>query len=142
MRFLPYINMKGGATMLRDLQEKFCIEYARCGNATQAYIAAGYKVKGNAARANASRMLTNANIQKRIKELSEEMKKPKIMDAEERQEKLTGIVNECIDTKDFNTACKALDILNKMQGSYVNKVELGGADGGPLEFCWKSGDKG
>lgn len=141
MRFLPYINMKGGATMT-ELQDNFCIEYAKCGNATQAYRAAGYKAKGESARRAASRLLTNVDIQERIRTIVDEMKDPKIMDAQERQEKLTVIVNVCMEANDFNTACKALDILNKMQGSYVNKVELGGADGGPLEFCWKSGDKG
>ena len=32
------------------------------GNATEAYIKAGYKARGAAARANASRMLTKANV--------------------------------------------------------------------------------
>lgn len=62
---------------LTDRQQRFVEEYMVDLNATQAYIRAGYDVSDNdTARANASRLLTNANvseaIQKRKKELSEQ----------------------------------------------------------------------
>lgn len=48
-------------------QRKFCDEYIKSGNATEAYFKAGYQIKSNeAARANASRMLTKANIKEYI----------------------------------------------------------------------------
>lgn len=127
--------------MLNVKQEKFCVEYARCGNATEAYKAAGYVATGESVRRNASRMLTKADIQKRLAEITAEMAKPVIMNAEERQAMLTSIVKNAFGDCDYNSACKAMDILNKMQGSYVNKLEIGGPDGGPIEFSW-AGDGG
>lgn len=128
--------------MLNVKQEKFCVEYARCGNATEAYKAAGYVATGESARRNASRMLTKADIQKRLAEITAEMAKPVIMNAEERQAMLTSIVKNAFGDCDYNSACKAINILNKMQGSYVNKLEIGGPDGGPIEFSWAGGDGG
>ena len=60
---------------LRGKQRKFADNYIKNGNATEAYVNAGYKVRSNkTARANASRLLTNANvkayIEKRLKQLS------------------------------------------------------------------------
>lgn len=44
---------------LRGKQRKFADEYIKSGNANEAYVNAGYKVRSNGtARANASRMLT------------------------------------------------------------------------------------
>lgn len=37
-------------------QERFCVEYAKSGNARQAYINAGYKARDNKADASASRL--------------------------------------------------------------------------------------
>jgi hypothetical protein len=50
--------------------ERFCQEIIKGQNATDAYCAAGYKAEGGAARANASRLLTDANVQARIAELN------------------------------------------------------------------------
>lgn len=53
---------------LTDQQERFCQEYAaNGGNATQAYISAGYSPNG--AEQSASRLLTNANVNQCIQEL-------------------------------------------------------------------------
>lgn len=57
---------------LTDKQEMFCQEYLVDLNATAAYQRAGYTAGGGAARANASRLLTNANVQERISELMSE----------------------------------------------------------------------
>ena len=58
------------------------------------------------------------------------------------QEVLTEVIEQGMKTGDYKAVCKAVDILNKMQGSYVNKLEIGGPDGGPLEFSWAGGDGG
>ena len=56
-------------------QEKFCIEYAKSGNARQAYIEAGYKCNSDeAADANASRLLRKDKVKERLAELTEEVK--------------------------------------------------------------------
>lgn len=49
--------------------ERFCLEYVKDANATQAYIRAGYSEKG--ASQSAERLLRNAEIKARIAELQE-----------------------------------------------------------------------
>ena len=110
---------------MTERQEKFCLEYIRCGNATQAYKAAGYKSQSEkAATANAARMITYDSIQVRLNELREQVKGPKIMDAQERRQKLTEIATSRYVKPDV--AIKAIDVLNKMDCLYVQKTELSG----------------
>lgn len=87
-------------------QQKFADEYIKSGNASEAYKLAGYKVKSDkAVRANASRLLTNANIRSYIDKQMAEIESNKIMDAKEAMEFLTGIVRgEQMETKVVTTA--------------------------------------
>ena len=126
-------------------QEKFCLEYARLGNARQAYINAGYKSKSEEAiDANASRLISNDKVQERLKELAEETKNNAIADIQEMQEVLTSIIRQQIDEevivneimKGITTTKKltkkpaikdvisAIEKLGKMQGAFSEKVEL------------------
>ena len=76
---------------LSKKQELFAVEYVRLkGNGAQAAIAAGYAEKN--ARITASKNLTNANIKKRIEELTKEADAEKIADAKEVLQLLTEIV--------------------------------------------------
>ena len=36
---------------------------------------------------------------------------------------------------------KAIDLDNKMEGIYINRTELTGTNGGPLEFVWAGDDE-
>ena len=56
---------------LNPKQERFCEEYMIDKNATQAYLRA-YGCEYNAAKVNASKLLTNTNVQNRIEQLREE----------------------------------------------------------------------
>ena len=123
---------------MQRLQENFCMEFVRCGNATEAYKKAGYKVRSdNTAAVCAAKLLRNAKVQSRIAELREELDSHKIMDAAERRELLTQFA------RDEETAkpdrLKAMDLLNKMDGVYINKTQVSGADGAPLVFRWEGG---
>lgn len=87
----------------------------------------------------ASKLLKNPKVNTRLKELRAELAKPSIMTAQERLEFLTGVINgtkgekitEIIDgeAKEFEVPASmknrlsAIDIMNKMQGEYVTKVE-------------------
>lgn len=74
-------------------QEAFCLHYAKTGNATESYIAAGYKCNSNtAARANAARLIANDSIKKRLQEIAKEVKTEKIADIQEIQEFLTSVM--------------------------------------------------
>ena len=74
-------------------QRKFCDEYIKSGNATEAYFKAGYQIKSNeAARANASRMLTKANIKEYIETRLKQLESKKLAGAREVLEYLTSVM--------------------------------------------------
>lgn len=107
---------------LNARQKAFCEFYVASGNATEAAIKAGYKEKY--AGVNADKLLKNTNIQKYIEELQEKAKGNRIMTAIERREFLTKMILK-EETKDTDRL-KAVDILNKMDGEYTQKVEVNG----------------
>ena len=120
---------------MRELQERFCIEFVKSGNASRAYKAAGYKADNDdSVRAAAAKLLTKDNIKKRIAELREKISSSKIMDAQERRELMTKIAKN---KKTSNTdRLKAIDLLNKMDGVYINKTQISGDGGGAITFKW------
>lgn len=115
-------------------QEIFCEEFVKSGNAAEAYKLAGYKASSAKSAANsASRLLENVGICNRIAELREKAEDEKIMDAKQRRIMLSEIAK----SGKAIVAIKAIDTLNKMDGVYINKTQLSGADGGPLVFAWE-----
>ena len=133
--------------MLTPRQEKFCIEYSKCGNARQAYIEAGYKHKKDSITdAAASRLLSNVKVKARLAELAEEAKNAAIADIQEMQEVLTSIIRQSLDEEvivvegvgdgrsEARTVMKkpstkdiisAITTLGKMQGAFIDKIEAG-----------------
>lgn len=74
-------------------QQKFADEYIICGNATEAYKSAYPNIKKDeTARANGSRMLTNANVSEYIENRMEELKSKAIADQTEVLEYLTSVM--------------------------------------------------
>ena len=123
--------------MLNPRQDQFCCEYARSGNAGASY----QKVYGTSnsatAATNAYRLLKNADIQSRLKEIQDELASERIMDAREIQERLTAIgrgeVTEEIITSDgertrkqasIRDMLKAIEILGRIQGLYLTRAEV------------------
>lgn len=108
-------------TKLTAQQDKFCLMYRKyCGDGTKAAIAAGYSEKSAASMA--CQLLKNPKVQARIKKLADDAKRLTIMDTCERQERLTEIArNVHIDPA---AAIRAIDILNKMDGKYLVKIEI------------------
>ncbi|MFB0840973.1 terminase small subunit [Paenibacillus oleatilyticus] len=51
---------------LTEKQKRFADYFIETGNATQSYLRAGYKAKGNSAEVNASRLLSNAKLREYI----------------------------------------------------------------------------
>lgn len=125
--------LKGGG-IVTERQERFCIEFVRCGNATEAYRRAGYEPKSdNAAAVNASKLLRNTKMQEHIAELRAKVTDAKILDAKQRRILLSEIAKA-----KGQDAVRALDVLNKMDGIYIQKTQLSGSDGGPLHFRWEN----
>lgn len=123
---------------LNNNQITFCQEYVNNGlNGMQAYLKA-YKTckREDTAKVNASRLLTNANIQNYIKALQEKIEDETIMTAKERMKWLSEVVQDIqreeikiklpdgsdetlyMKNADLNTKLKAIDTLNKMTGEY------------------------
>ena len=123
---------KGGGIVARlsnIRQEAFCQAYSKSGNATEAYKEAGYKCKSDdAARANAARLLANDNVRSRLVELGDTKENSAIADANEQKEFATAVVRGEMNDRDgkpvpMSIRLKALELLGKMQGLYVNHVE-------------------
>lgn len=71
--------------------------------------------------ANASRLMKNSKVIARVEELRDKSAGPAIMSAQRRLEWLTEtITSEEVSVSD---KLRAIDIMNKMQGEYVQKVE-------------------
>lgn len=126
--------------------ERFCVEYAKSGNAPQSYKKAGYKAKTeNSINTNASRLLKNATIQARLAELREETHRESIATIAEIQETLTAImrgdvkeqqivVEGCGDgiseavvkerAPQLKDQIKAGETLAKMFGAFDNSVKV------------------
>ena len=123
---------------MKNKQITFCQEYVKNGlNGTQAYLKA-YKTckREDTAKVNASRLLTNANIQNYIKALQEKIEDETIMTAKERMKWLSEVIKDIqreeikiklpdgsdetlyMKNADLNTKLKAIDTLNKMTGEY------------------------
>lgn len=74
-------------------QEAFCWHYAKTGNATESYKAAGYAPKSeSAASSSASLLLRNPRVQARLAQITEELNSAKIASVREVQERLTAIL--------------------------------------------------
>ena len=109
--------------MLTPKQETFVQKIIEGMSQADAYRSA-YSCKNmsdNAIYVNASKLAADAKVALRIKELRDELAKPSIMTAQERLEWLTERIADA--GVDINAKLKAIDIMNKMQGEYVQKVE-------------------
>lgn len=109
--------------MLTAKQEEFAKKIVEGMNQADAYRAAypKQKMSDKTIHEAASRLMANSKVLARISELRQELARPSIMTAQKRLEWLTErIADEGVD---INAKLKAIDIMNKMQGEYVQKVE-------------------
>lgn len=93
-------HQKDKKTGLNPKQERFCQEYVIDYNGTQAVIRAGYSSKSSAARAQASTLLANPNIQARIKELSAPIVEKCRVDAEYVLQNLIRVGERCLNQRE------------------------------------------
>ena len=117
------------ALKLNARQKSFCEFYVASGNATESAIKAGYSEKYT--NKNVSKIRQNTAVQEYIKELQEKAKTNRIMTAVERREFLTEVIKN--GNEKVQDRLKALDILNKMDSEYIEKMQLSGqVDTNPL----------
>jgi phage terminase small subunit len=109
--------------MLTPKQEKFVQGIIEGKSQADAYRSA-YSTKNmtdKTIREEASRLMSDPNVSAMVKELRNQVKASTIMSAQERMEWLTNLINNA--EEGTNEKLKAIDIMNKMQGEYVQKVE-------------------
>lgn len=107
--------------MLTAKQEQFVQNILQGMSQAEAYRAAypKNKMSDKTVWEAASRLMANSKVTARLEELRRELATPAIMSAQKRMEWLTEVVTG---EEDINAKLKALDILNKMDGQYVQKI--------------------
>lgn len=153
MRFFYYIEQLayGGEAIGKDTltikQQVFADAYIELGNGTQAYLKAYPNVKREeTARANSSRLLTNANVKSYIEERMAELASERIADQQEILELLTSVLRgeeqsavlrgigegaqTIDDTMPPTTAerIKAAELLGKRYRMWTDKIETDNTD--------------
>lgn len=109
--------------MLTAKQEAFVQNIIQGMSQADAYRSA-YSCKNmsdNAIYREASLLMSNPKVAQRLSEITSKTDKPKIMTAQKRLEWLTERIED--EEIDINAKLKAIDIMNKMSGEYVQKVE-------------------
>ena len=126
--------------MLTAKQEEFCKGIIEGKSQADAYRSA-YSCKRMSDKTiweNASRLMANSNVIARVQELRDQIAKSSIMTAQERLEYLTRVIKgeekekilqydngEAVEVEispSLRTRLNAVDIMNKMQGEYTQKV--------------------
>lgn len=132
--------------LLNVRQEAFCLHYAKTGNASEAYRIAGYSAKTEGAvYSSANRLLKNAKVQERLRELAEELASEKIASIREIQERLTAVLRGELSEEQvviegygegrseariierapqLKDVIKAAETLGKMQGAFDNNLQI------------------
>jgi phage terminase small subunit len=110
-------------TKMTEKQKKFCDFYILSGNATQSAIQAGYSE--DTAKTIGCQNLTKLYLIDYIKERTQKASNSRIADIIERKELLTSFLRgqEEGDSKD---RLKAVEMLGKMEGDFIERVETSG----------------
>lgn len=145
---------------ISDKQKRFCLEYLKDFNATQAAIRAGYSA--NSASVQAFDLLRNPKLQAFISQINQRIERKAIMDIQEIQERLTAMARgESIEetvvvegqgdgfskartfTKKVSAKeqAKALELLGKANGLFVDKIQAEVNDGLAVAKAYLEGAK-
>ena len=109
--------------MLTDKQEKFVQGIISGLNQADAYRNAynASKMSDNAIYREASLLMSLPKVTQRIKELRDQSASGAVMSARERMEWLSDLIRS--ENETTTDKLKAVDLINKMSGEYVQKVE-------------------
>lgn len=113
------------ATLTNQKQEKFAQCLANGMSQRKAYRAAypsSLKWKDSTVDSKASKLAKNDKVLARLLEIASASSSKAIMSARERKEWLTSVVTS--NSEEMKDRLKAIDILNRMDGEYIEKVEV------------------
>jgi len=125
-------NTKTDKPNLTAKQSLFVKEYLIDLNATQAAIRVGYSPK--TAQEQSSRLLSNVIIKDAIQNAMEERSKEVSITARDVLESIIMIRGMAVKAEKLNDALKANELLGKHLKLFIDKTELTGADGAPLDL--------
>ena len=89
------------------------------------------KWKDTTVDSKASVLAKNDKVLERLLELAKESSSHAVMNARERKEWLTSVIMK--DEEEMKDRLKAVDILNRMDGEYVEKIQMSGSINNPME---------
>lgn len=110
---------------MTEQQEKFAIEYARTGNATQSAIVAGYSE--DSARQQGSRLLTKADIVQKVEEIKAQMAQDLRMRMAKEASTAFNVLIDIMkneNAKDADRVKCAIDLLDRAGYVAEKKVEV------------------
>ena len=133
---------------LTQKQERFCIEYAKCGDSLAAYMTAYNQPNRKSAQPASVRIMKLPHVQERLREINAQVAKSSIADISEIKERLTAILRQTAEEEvlmtegvekgvtqtvkhlkkaDLRTVTKAAELLAKMAGAFNdgNTVNVG-----------------
>ena len=107
---------------LTQKQENFCLDYIKCGNASEAYKKC-YNVenmKPESIYRKATELMASGTITARLAELRSKAESKAIITLEQRRELLSRFAWE----EETQNAMKAIDLLNKMDSVYIQRQDV------------------
>lgn len=122
---------------LTPKQERFAQEVASGKTQADAYRAAfdvGVNTKPSTVIRSASQLMNDPNIAARVEALREPIAKKAQITLESHLEDLQRIRDAAIEAKQYSAATSAEIARGKASGVHVERSELTGKDGGPLQF--------
>lgn len=116
-----------------ERHEKYCRELMNGASQRKAYRAAfpnSEKWKDSTVDARACELAKDSKILVRLQELQKEATSNAVKTATQRKKWLSEIMDD--EYEDMNHRLKACDMLNKMDGSYTDKVQINGNVNNPM----------
>lgn len=115
---------------LNDKQQRFCEEYVKDLNATQAAIRAGYSEK--TAKEQASRLLTNVNIEAEVNRLQRKVSKKVELDAAWVLRRLKKVYKRSVEQGVYQASNKSLELIGKHLAMFSENIRHADANGNLL----------
>lgn len=114
-------------------QQRFVDAYT--GNGTDAARKAGYKGNDNTLCSVGKENLRKPHILRAIRQREDQRKKNLIATREERQQFWTAVLRDEIgdEPQDIKDRLRAAELLGKSEGDFIDRKEITGANGGPIE---------
>jgi hypothetical protein len=117
---------------LNERQKKFVAAYLLCGVASQAYRDAGYAGDANVVAVSSHRLLRNPKIVAELEHQQREAAKTAIATRQQRQAFWTRIQND--EALRPLERLKASELLARSHGDFIDKHEITGPNGGPIQI--------